>query len=158
MRILAVDPGFSYGWVLFRRLNGNWQLLGPGSGRGMTPEDVWGGLKRDTAWVYTENSRIKLFEADVLVVEQQPQKAVWAGVVANGLRALAWQRGILFAQIPSTKVKKLVTGNGRATKEEVKAAVEERFGVECENYHESDAIAVGLAYLIQKEGGNEKGC
>lgn len=137
--ILAVDPGYNFGWAVIDR----GVLKDFGSGKGEGPEAVW--------------STLQEFQYDFglmdpcLVVEQQPLVAVKSGIVANGLRGMAYNWGWDFAQISSSRVKKLVAGYGRATKEQVKKAVEEKFGVECANFHESDSIAVGLAYIIMKE-------
>lgn len=57
-------------------------------------------------------------------------------------------------EIATTSVKKLVTGNGKASKKDVEKAVIERLQIEQAGYFatddESDAVAVGLAYMIQK--------
>lgn len=55
-----------------------------------------------------------------------------------------------------TRVKKLVTGNGKAEKPEVAAAVSRILGLPEEHkwragYDDSDAVAVVLSYLIQEE-------
>jgi len=54
-----------------------------------------------------------------------------------------------FVEIAPTTVKKLLTGSGKATKEEVAAALETYVGNhKYEVDDESDAVAVGLAWLI----------
>jgi len=57
-------------------------------------------------------------------------------------------------EIAPTTVKKLITGNGRASKKDVERAVIERLQIEQAGYFatddESDAAAVGLAYYIQE--------
>ena len=58
---------------------------------------------------------------------------------------------------PST-IKKTVTGNGHASKEEVKKAIEELFNISIKDNHfdESDAIAVAFTgYLNEYKRGNE---
>ena len=61
-----------------------------------------------------------------------------------------------FAEISPTSVKKLVTGNGKASKEEVEEAVR-TFLIEpqkdyfFETDDVSDAVAVGIAYGLQKK-------
>lgn len=52
--------------------------------------------------------------------------------------------------IAPTSVKKQVTGNGRAKKEQVAEAVAEITGITANNNDESDAIAVLLAYCKQE--------
>lgn len=57
-------------------------------------------------------------------------------------------------EIAATSVKKLVTGNGKASKDCVMASVIERMQIEQADYFanddESDAVAVGLAYYIRE--------
>ena len=57
-----------------------------------------------------------------------------------------------FEEIAPASVKKLVTGSGKATKDEVMAALERHIGqheYSCDD--ESDAVAVGVAWLIQND-------
>lgn len=58
------------------------------------------------------------------------------------------------AEVTPTEVKKAATGKGTATKDEVEAGVRKRLGLADDftfkSDDESDAIAVGLAYLIKK--------
>lgn len=64
----------------------------------------------------------------------------------------AWFSGRkVFEEIAPLTVKKLITGSGKASKEEVAAALELYVGKQeyaCDD--ESDAVAVGIAWLIQK--------
>ena len=56
-----------------------------------------------------------------------------------------------FTQITATEVKKYVAGNGRATKEDVANALSDYVGEQ--TYHsdnESDAVAIGIAWLIRE--------
>ena len=54
-----------------------------------------------------------------------------------------------FVEIASTAVKKLLTGSGKASKEEVAAALETYVGEQMyESDDESDALAVGMAWLM----------
>lgn len=57
-------------------------------------------------------------------------------------------------EIAATSVKKLVTGNGKASKECVMASVMKRLQIEQADYFanddESDSVAVGLAYYIRE--------
>lgn len=65
--------------------------------------------------------------------------------------ALAKEGYTKIAELPPTTVKKLVAGNGKATKPEVAQAVDTYVGVQdYKTDDESDAVAVALAYLIQE--------
>lgn len=63
----------------------------------------------------------------------------------------AWKYGHKeFYEVNPVSIKKLVTGNGKAKKEEVAAALEYYVGPqEYESDDESDAVACGIAYLIK---------
>lgn len=55
-----------------------------------------------------------------------------------------------FVEIAPTTVKKQLTGSGKASKEEVAAALETYVSMQTyESDDESDALAVGIAWLIQ---------
>jgi crossover junction endodeoxyribonuclease RuvC len=62
-----------------------------------------------------------------------------------------WRCGkAAFHELAPTAIKKLLTGSGKATKEEVAAALERYVGRQCyATDDESDAVAAGLAWLIQ---------
>lgn len=65
---------------------------------------------------------------------------------------IAWQTGnAVYSEIAPTTVKKLLVSSGRATKQEVADALEMYVGQQ--NYitdDESDAVAVGIAWLKQQ--------
>lgn len=52
---------------------------------------------------------------------------------------------------PASTVKKIVGGKGNMTKEEIYCVIKKRYPkVKFQNYDESDAFSVGLAYFIKK--------
>lgn len=63
-----------------------------------------------------------------------------------------WQaRGEVFHEIPPTRVKKFLTGNGGATKEEVAQALPPLVGdIEYASDDSSDAVAIGIAWLMEQ--------
>lgn len=75
-------------------------------------------------------------------------------VVGISDKTVYYHEGKDVHEIAPTSVKKLVTGNGKAAKKDVEKAVIERLQIDKTDYFanddESDAAAVGLAYLIQK--------
>lgn len=56
-------------------------------------------------------------------------------------------------EIAPTSVKKAITGNGKATKDEVAKALSTIYGIDIEfkTDDESDAVAVGISHLIKKK-------
>ncbi len=64
------------------------------------------------------------------------------------IRLAAAQHGVEFYLCTATTVKKAVTGNGKASKQDVRDSVVEKTGVPKDLKSDvTDAIAVGLAYL-----------
>lgn len=62
----------------------------------------------------------------------------------------AWKHRKVFEEIPPTVIKKVITGNDKASKEEVAAALERYVGKQDYAFDdESDSVAVGVCWLIQ---------
>ena len=65
-------------------------------------------------------------------------------------KALWSTTGKSFDEIAPTSVKKIITGSGKATKDEVAMALEHYVGKhDYATDDESDAVAVGVAWMIQ---------
>ncbi|AZU61037.1 hypothetical protein [Neobacillus mesonae] len=93
--------------------------------------------------------------------QNYPVFAAWSGVERAtdkfGLKFAKWQedgkaRKKTLLGIPQSKVKLLVVGKGKAEKIEVEDAVRKYTGYtgEFATFDESDATAIGLAYLIRE--------
>lgn len=77
------------------------------------------------------------------------------GVIDLALENLC--SGRTFDELPPPTVKKLVTGSGKASKEEVAAALSQYVGQQIyRSDDESDAVAAGIAWLL-KSGYEIKG-
>ncbi len=93
-------------------------------------------------------------EADVFVREGGfiiPNDCNTCLFEVSGVTDLAlWStRSATFADVPATQVKKLIRGRGTATKEGVASGLWRYIGFrEFENFDQSDAIAVGISWLI----------
>lgn len=96
------------------------------------------------------------FDIKVMVVERPWGGAIHGGqfqaVLFDDMKRLAEKKGITFKFVAPTSVKAKVTGNGRASKEQVQRAVNKFFADQrreqpkMSNEHEYDAVAVGIAY------------
>lgn len=78
------------------------------------------------------------------------------------IHLLSNECGIDVFEYPPTTVKKMITGNGKASKEDVDVVVKEYVKHDTKTDHETDAIAIGItAYLKYREedleGGKNKG-
>lgn len=64
----------------------------------------------------------------------------------------AWRYGKTFAEITPREIKKALTGDGTASKEQVAAALERYVGKQDYTFDdESDSVAVGICWLIQHD-------
>lgn len=96
-------------------------------------------------------------DADALVKEQsfsngrvKATQIIWK--VVGVWELISFIKGYeRHTDITPPSVKKQVTGNGRAKKEEVAQAVKELTGIETANDDESDAVAVLIAYCKQEK-------
>lgn len=103
----------------------------------------------DEASRYIDNMDILVFASEAAFAKFSRDTA--AINKAHGLMDwLLWHyRGMVHQELAATSIKKLVAGNGKATKEEVEAALEQFVGKQWyEVDDESDAVAVAIAWLI----------
>ena len=151
-RILAIDPGSrNMGWAYL--LGGNLILAGTTSLYGNDPKTY------TTLWYWTRmalESGISLasgipFQPNQLVVESYfPGRKRGATIIPElrgVIKLAAYQIGIPITEVPQGTVKKNITGNGRSSKDEVKAAVNKLYGINVSSPDEADTIAIGLAGL-----------
>lgn len=68
------------------------------------------------------------------------------------LHILSVENGMMIGEYPPTTVKKMITGNGRASKEEISQSIEKYLTKQVKSEHEVDAVAIGItAFLKQRE-------
>lgn len=168
-RILALDLGRKMGWA---------ELVTNGTLIDLVTAGRWELLEKSSD---PHRGRILArFVADIirLITTWRPSVVVWehamganpAYLTEHGeLRAcvlLAVERTARplepdVASIPTSTWKKLVTGHGNATKDEVRLVIEDKFPqlhppTEALTQDTIDAIAVGVAWAKQQEQGNEE--
>jgi len=155
IRILAIDPGSkNLGWAYM--LEDTLLLTGT--------TKLWGNDPRTytTMWYWTRmalESGIRLsnglvFKPNELVVESYFPGRKRGATVIPELRGIiklaAYQVGMNnITEVPPGTVKKNITGNGRSSKDEVRAAVNAMYGLSVKSADEADAIAIGLAGLVR---------
>jgi crossover junction endodeoxyribonuclease RuvC len=71
--------------------------------------------------------------------------------LSSVVETICQERGIGFVQYAPATVKKALTGNGRATKEQVQRAVRSAFGFDDLTEHVADAVGLG-AVALSREG------
>lgn len=77
---------------------------------------------------------------------------MYVNMATGMIEMLADRHGLEVAKWPPTTVKKMLTGNGRASKEEVNQFISKYLTKEIKVEHEADAIAIAItAYYKRKE-------
>lgn len=89
----------------------------------------------------------------IVVIEKPSRNMAIQWVLYNDIRFVSGKNRLEFVSYMPTEIKKTVTGYGRSDKDEVLRCVRESEAVNLEIFsdHESDAIAVGLCYLMRNE-------
>lgn len=152
MRVLGIDPGLNitgYG------------ILEAG---GDSPKVIEAGvLKSNPRWTLEDRLRemssemqgiIEQFQPDALAIEElyshysHPITAVVMGHVRGVLILKAVEHGVPIVSYASTRIKKSLTGNGRATKEQMQRMVKVTLGLTTipEPADAADALAIALCH------------
>lgn len=151
MIVLGIDPGLANtGWAIVASEGSRQRAIAYGTLSTKASEPLALRLKA----IYKEISEaIERFNPDVCAIED-----VYFGVNARSALALGQARGIaIFAAInhgleihefAPAKIKQTVTGNGRASKEQITYMVSALLKLENppKSEHASDALAIALTY------------
>lgn len=124
----------------------------------------WGGIRTDSRSPIP--SRLcRLFDAvfeimekwapdlmvmeDVFVVDRFPRTAIQLGAVRGVISLAAWKQNIPIAEIKPTEMKKALTGNGWAPKDQIEKSLRQVLRIEerITPNHASDAMALALTGL-----------
>ena len=123
-KILAIDPGTrEIGIALLEGTSLVYHGVKTIKNRRSAHEILWEGRK-------TIIRLLNDFRPDVLAIEKtffSGKRSALLNVFANETRILGTRKGIKVASIAPNTVKKFITGNGLATKEEVAQAIVARF-------------------------------
>lgn len=78
---------------------------------------------------------------------KNPQSAIKLGMVRGAIVSAVYRLNIPLYEIAPTKIKKIITGNGRAPKEEVAGSLKSLLGYDLGglSYDASDALAIALS-------------
>jgi len=89
---------------------------------------------------------------DVFVVNRFPRIAIQLGEVRGVICLAAWKQNIPIADIKPTEMKKALTGNGRAAKDQIEKSLRRMLGIEGRIIpnHASDAMAMALTGLSRR--------
>ncbi|MCL2710526.1 MAG: crossover junction endodeoxyribonuclease RuvC [Planctomycetaceae bacterium] len=158
--ILGVDPGLNTtGYGVIDVSSGKVRLLEAGVVRSRSKE-----LTHKVKEIY-EGIRevLETFSPGVLAMEQlythydRPTTAILMGHARGCICLAAAQSGIEVVSYEATKVKKILTGSGRATKDQVQRAIKLELGLE--KYPDppdvADALALALCHLYHGRFGSK---
>ena len=160
MRILGVDPGLQItGYAVIEAAQRGPRVCEAGlirSAEGRTPTDMAPRL----CSVYDSLVEvIDQFRPQVAVVEQlyahyeHPRTAILMAHARGVIFLAAGQRGIPVVSYNATRIKKTITGNGRASKEQIQRTIQRELGLAAlpEPPDVADALAAALChYYLQK--------
>lgn len=158
MRVLGVDPGLrTTGYGVIERTGGEFRL-------------IEGGVLRPTSALSLEQRLAQLHDAilevvrttqpSCMVVEElwsapkHPPTAVLMGHARGVIVLAAGRCDVAFEQLSHVTVKRALTGNGAASKAQVKAMVCARLGLRAapEPDDVSDALALALVFALRSGG------
>ncbi len=148
---LGIDPGLgTTGYGVLRFNGGSATLLDAGVVRSSTDHELSARLLELYNGVLEVIDR---FDPSAMGMEElyahyrHPTTAIKMGHARGVLCLAAVQRQLRLISIPATRVKKLVTGNGRASKEQVSGMVRHMLGINGEIKPDdvTDALAIAIA-------------
>jgi len=157
-RILGIDPGLqTTGYAVLEATSNGPRIVEAGVVRSEPTTD----LARRVRVLYDGIVEVlEQWTPTVMVVEQlyahydHPRTAILMAHARGGYLLAGSQRGIDVLSYAATRIKKVVTGSGRAGKEQVQAAITRELGLDKppEPHDVADALAVALChyYLTAK--------
>jgi len=152
VKVLGVDPGLqATGYGVISIEGGVTDLLEAGVIRTLPKEGIASRLHK----IYSGLADvIKEHRPDALAIEKifahykHPATAILMGHARGVVCLLSGEYGIRLASIPSTNVKKMVTGRGHADKRQMQKMIQHELGLKemPEPPDVADAIAIAMAY------------
>jgi len=151
-RIVGVDPGLNItGYAVIEKRLGKLALIEAGMIRGRTRGDLAARLQEIHDGI---REVIASFAPALLAIEElyshyeRPRTAILMGHARGVICLAATQAGIPVRSYPSTQVKRMLTGNGRAPKHQMQQAICHEFGLTAppEPPDVADAMAIALCH------------
>ena len=153
LRVLGIDPGMNItGYGVLEQDPGGLRLLDAG-------------VIRSTAKLPLPERLFELYSGLIEILDsfhpvvmglekiyshyKHPATAIIMAHARGVMCLAAHQKGVSVQALPATRIKKLVTGNGRASKEQVNGMVKHLLGIagEVKPLDISDALAAAIAVL-----------
>lgn len=153
MRVLGIDPGLNIcGYGILEVNTGNVTVIEAGvlkTNDKLSMENRLAELGKELATVLTQ------FTPDVMAIEElyshydHPKTAIIMGHARGLIFYKAAEAGIGVISYASTRIKKALTGNGRASKEQMQRAIQIQMGLKTipEPPDVADALAVAYCHV-----------
>jgi crossover junction endodeoxyribonuclease RuvC len=157
MRILGIDPGLNItGYGVVEVGNGSPKLCEAGIVRGKSRRSLTARLVEIHEGVAEV---IAAFQPAVMALEElyshyaRPRTAILMGHARGVICLAAAQAGVPVVHYSATRIKKMLTGNGRAPKGQVQRAIQRELGLpELPDPPDvADALAVALCHCYLKD-------
>ncbi len=152
MRILGIDPGLdTTGYGIIDSKEGCFSLLEAGVIKTSPKDPIQDRVKKVYRGV---NELIKRFKPDTLVLEkiythyEHPTTVILMGHSRGVVCLASGENNIPLINYPAKRIKKAVTGNGNASKEQVQRMVQTILGLEARKVPNdvTDALAAAIAH------------
>jgi crossover junction endodeoxyribonuclease RuvC len=164
IKVLGVDPGLAATGIGIVRGSGL-KVHGYSYGSISTSKTMPAACRLER--IYTQLSRVLTDEKpdlmvleDVFSLEKFPTSGIVLGKVCGVLLLAGTQSGVPLAEMPVRQAKKILTGNGNASKVQLERAVRSTLGAPApiRPFHASDALGLALIGLFRHPcaSGNEK--
>jgi len=153
MRVLGIDPGLNIsGYSILERNSGDIEVIEAGI---LKTNDKHSLEKRLAELGAELGSVIQQFSPDVMAIEElyshydHPKTAIIMGHARGVILYKAAETGIEVVPYASTRIKKALTGNGRASKEQMQKAIQSCLNLNAvpEPPDVADAMAVAYCHL-----------
>jgi crossover junction endodeoxyribonuclease RuvC len=100
--------------------------------------------------ILIEKFNPEIISIEEIYVAKNTQIALKIGIFTGGIIGLSVLKNIKFILIPPREIKQLITGNGGATKEQIKFMVENLTSyLNFKNFEETDAVAVAISTIFK---------
>jgi crossover junction endodeoxyribonuclease RuvC len=167
LRILGLDPGLQVtGYAILESRNGSPRVCEAGVIRSAEGRETTDMAQRLFSLYNGIVEVLEQFQPGVVVVEQlfahydHPRTAILMAHARGVLFLAAGQRGLPVISYNATRIKKTITGNGRASKEQVQRTIQRELGLAKlpEPPDVADALAAALChfYVVKLPDGGDK--
>lgn len=156
-RVLGIDPGLNItGYGVIERIGGKLQIVEAGVIRGGDRTS----LTKRLAGIYHGICEVLTqFQPQTVALEElyshyeRPRTSILMGHARGVICLAAEQAGVTVTAYAATKVKKLLTGNGRAPKMQMQQAICREFGLVTppEPPDVADALAIALSHQFSQQ-------